>query len=1009
MRNLRSLFIFCAFVALWSPPSSRTRAASDFDIVINEFRVRGPRGGNDEFIELQNRSAAAIEIGGWTLRGSNSAGTASIRATVPGGTMLNPGCAYLFTNVATNGYSDIVAGNTTYTIGITDDGGVAIAHSDGTIIDQVGMSAGSAYKEGSPLPSLGSSNLNRSYQRIGADTNNNLADFRSTTPSVPENAGYECLGGTDPVVTAVATPNPVTLGDALLISGIVVPGTTPPSTGIAVTANLLALGGSVSQPLFDDGSNGDVAANDSIYSYRIETIAVAAGNYLVGLTAADAEGRSDTGAVTVVVQAPAALYLPHEIQGVSATSDFAGSAERVTVEGVVTGRTSNGVFLQTEAGREDGLAQTSEGLFVFTGSEAPPADVVVGALVRATGAVVEFSGDGSGQTLTELSGAPSFSIIGTGAMPGPVTLTSAHLSPSGGFGQLEHLESMLVYAPSLTTVSGTSGFFANATGGEATGVVTSNGVFYAVLGDTPRPIREAGLDLPIAATFADQCAAGTACQIPVFDSNPERLRIDSDRLGGAALDVTSGVVLSDVLGIVDTGFLTWSLLPVPNGLGSVGANAGPLPVALPSPAQFTVASFNMQRFFDTLNDPGSDVPLDPANYANRLGKASLVIRTMLNMPDVLAVQEVEKLTVLQALAARINADAGLADEYTAYLEEGNDPGGIDVGFLVRSRVRVSSVQQVGADATFEDPVDGSIDLLNDRPPLLLQATVRAPASRLDADIIVVVNHLRSLDDVESNARVRVKRQKQAEFLAVMLDDLQEQGAVISLGDYNAFEVNDGLVDVLGTVAGHPAADDRVVVSSPDLVDPDFVIGAPGVYSYVFEGNAQTLDHILMSADAAELFAGVQHARINADFPEVYRQDPSRVERLSDHDPAVAFFDFPLDTVPPAVSASANVLTIWPPDHKFTDVAILVDATDNVGIGSCSIASVSSSDHVNGRGDGNTEPDWIIDGPTALRLRAERSGGKAERVYSVLVQCTDVAGNVGSSTVDIRVAGNGLRK
>jgi predicted extracellular nuclease len=422
-----------------------------------------------------------------------------------------------------------------------------------------------------------------------------------------------------------------------------------------------------------------------------------------------------------------------------------------------------------------------------------------------------------------------------------------------------------------------------------------------------------------------------------------------------------------------------------------------------------VASYNLQRFFDIVNDPGSDVPLGAANYNDRLAKASLVIRTMLHMPDVLAVQEVEKLAVLQDLAARINADAGMPGEYSAYLEEGNDPGGIDVGFLVRSRVQVASVVQAGKNATFIDPVDGSVDLLNDRPPLVLRGTVDGPPTHLDADIIVVANHLRSLDDLETNARVRAKRQKQAEFLADLLDDLQEQGPVISVGDYNAFEFSDGVVDVMGTVTGDPAADNTVVVASPDLVEPDFSFTAPGVYSYVFEGNAQTLDHVIVSSAAADLFAGLQHARLNADFPEVYRQDPARVERLSDHDPAVAYFELPLDTAPPVVSASADVASIWPPNHQLINVAIAITASDNLGIAACSIASVSSSDGVNGKGDGNTEPDWIIDGPTSLRLRAERSGISGERLYSILVSCTDVAGNVGSSTVTVAVADRGKRK
>ena len=75
----------------------------------------------------------------------------------------------------------------------------------------------------------------------------------------------------------------------------------------------------------------------------------------------------------------------------------------------------------------------------------------------------------------------------------------------------------------------------------------------------------------------------------------------------------------------------------------------------------------------------------------RLAKASLAIRDFLRLPDVLGVVEVENLTTLQTLAARINTDASRPRQpdpgYVAFLDEGNDVGGIDVGFLVKSARR----------------------------------------------------------------------------------------------------------------------------------------------------------------------------------------------------------------------------------------------------------------------------------------------------------------------------------
>src|SRR5687768_13986951 len=84
--------------------SFRVKAVST-NVVISEFRVRGPQGGNEEFVELYNLSGAPVAIGGWNIRGSNNAAGVSIRETITAGTILQPGCHYLLTNAAASGYS----------------------------------------------------------------------------------------------------------------------------------------------------------------------------------------------------------------------------------------------------------------------------------------------------------------------------------------------------------------------------------------------------------------------------------------------------------------------------------------------------------------------------------------------------------------------------------------------------------------------------------------------------------------------------------------------------------------------------------------------------------------------------------------------------------------------------------------------------------------------------------------------------------------------------------------
>lgn len=162
-----------------SPPS----LGSANSVVISEFRTRGPAGDNDEFVEIYNPTANAVDISNWVLSVSDSNGTVQSRATVPIGTLLRSGQYYLF---AHNGYgvpSGGVSPNLRYTAQIPDNGGIAILDSTGAIVDQVGMSTGSFYQEGETLQPL-TGTTRRSYERKDGgdfdsceDTDDNRDDF----------------------------------------------------------------------------------------------------------------------------------------------------------------------------------------------------------------------------------------------------------------------------------------------------------------------------------------------------------------------------------------------------------------------------------------------------------------------------------------------------------------------------------------------------------------------------------------------------------------------------------------------------------------------------------------------------------------------------------------------------------------------------------------------------------------------------------------------------------------
>ena len=90
-------------------------------------------------------------------------------------------------------------------------------------------------------------------------------------------------------------------------------------------------------------------------------------------------------------------------------------------------------------------------------------------------------------------------------------------------------------------------------------------------------------------------------------------------------------------------------------------------------------------------------------------------------------------------------------------------------------------------------------MLNDRPPLVLRAAINS-AGHAPYPVTVIVNHLRSLSGVDDPAdgdRVRTKRRAQAEYLANLIQARQAADPterIVSVGDYNAFQFNDGYVE-----------------------------------------------------------------------------------------------------------------------------------------------------------------------------------------------------------------------
>jgi predicted extracellular nuclease len=941
---------------LLSPPQAVKASANG--IVISQVYGGGGNAGStfkNDFIEIFNADGATVNLNGWSVQYASAAGT-TWQVTALSGS-LAPGQYFLIQeSQGAGGTTNLPTPNATGNIAMSATAGkVALVSNTtalsggcpvgGAIIDFVGYGTGSGgascFEGTAAAPTL--TNTTADFRRNNGlqDTDSNTADFITGAPN-PRNTP---VGVTNPSGAGAANPASVIQGGTTLLTVLVTPGANPTSTGIVVTGDLSSIGGSATEPFFDNGTNGDVTAGNNTFSFStVVTINTTPGTKSLPISISDAQGRSGSATITLIVTtAPLNLSI-HDIQGPGDTSPVAGKL--VSTTGIVTAVVSNGFFIQNPDNAVDADPNTSEGVFVFTSSR-PAAVAAVGNLVQVTGTVNEFipSSDPNSPPSTEISGSPSISLISTGnPLPTPITLTAANTDPAGPIDQLEKYEGMRVHVDVMTVSGPTDGNL-----NEANATSTSNGVFFGVIAGIPQPFREPGIQLP------DPLPAGAPATVTRWDTNPEILRVNSAvQSGSTVLDVTTGATVTSLTGPLDFNSRFYTILTDPNSGASASGNVSATPVPVAAPNELTIANFNMERFFDTVKDPGtSDVALTPTAFANRLNKASLAIRNVLHMPDIIGVEEMEHLSTLQALASKVSADAIAAGQpdpnYQAFLVEGNDVGGIDVGLLVKSTINVISVEQVGKDTTFIQP-DGTSALLNDRPPLVMMATASQPNSDTSLPFTMVVNHLRSLlsiDDPVDGPRVRAKREAQAEFLANILQSHQAAGEnVISVCDCNAFEFSDGYVDVIGAILGRPVPADQVVLASPDLVDPDFTdlvttLPHDQQYSYDFNGSHQVLDHVVVNSTLLSKLSRFAIARNDADFPEVFRNDPNRPERVSDHDMPVAYFTLP-EATPPMLHLPANITAeaTSPAGAIVSFIATATDARDTNVVVTCAPPSGS---------------------------------------------------------------------
>ena len=603
----------------------------------------------------------------------------------------------------------------------------------------------------------------------------------------------------------------------------------------------------------------------------------------------------------------------YEIQGEAHTSPLVGQS--VTTTGIVTAVDSNGFYLQDPTG--DNKDATSDGIFVFT--DANPT-VTVGDDVEVSGTVNEFTPgrpDDGNLSTTQISGSPRVTVKSSGN-----TLPTATIIGNGGrvpptenidddaFGTIaakgdfepdtdgidffESLEGMLVTAKDAVAVAPTSRF------GEIFTVVDN--------GDNATGISERG-----------------TLNISPDDFNPEKVQIDadSDILPGFDFpEVNAGAQLGDVTGVVSYGFGNFEINPT-EAFSVTPSNIQPETTTVSGDAdKLTVASYNLLNLDPKAEDVSkvddnrsSNVDDDQGN--GRFDAIASQIVNNLKTPDIIGLQEIQDNTgaeindgvtaaneTLQKLVDAIAAAGGpeyelIDNTFIGDGTNGGQPGGnIRTAFLYNP-ARVDFVEDSLSAVT--DPnaqqTDSSNPFFNSRLPLAGKFTFNGE------EVTVVNNHFSSKggsspilgveqpfearqEDPDVNGSLD-ERQAQAQAIKGYVDGIlaeDSQANVVVLGDFNEFE----FVSPLETLA-------QSLTNLTETVPED------ERYSFIFQGNSQSLDHILVS-DRLASNAEFDIVHVNSEFTE-------NSQRASDHDPLVASLTIPAGSENKIVTQEVDGTTV----------------------------------------------------------------------------------------------------
>lgn len=246
----------------------------------------------------------------------------------------------------------------------------------------------------------------------------------------------------------------------------------------------------------------------------------------------------------------------------------------------------------------------------------------------------------------------------------------------------------------------------------------------------------------------------------------------------------------------------------------------------------------------------------------------------------MVVQEVENTTILQALGERVNASAGTA--YVATSFETSDARGIEVGFLWdASRVSLSEAFQLSGpdvEAAFgvSSPSPGREPLVGvfDIGGRMVRVIGNHFKSKGGDDPLFGVNQpANRITEIQRKAQARVVR----DYVNSILDS-DPLGLVMVAGDLNDFEFGEP-----GEGADHPLAILEGGAGEVPLMNLINLEKDAERFTFVFDGNSQVLDHILVSPELHEHLSAVDILHFDAGFPHELNNDPTTPLRASDHD------------------------------------------------------------------------------------------------------------------------------